>query len=99
MTTAVVRDNIQSTDVSQGLYAATAFEKPCTECGGYGIVYNPAWAEWSRAFDEADEARREELLNLMPSSPEEIPCPECNGQGTVPTDLGLALLRFLRRYL
>jgi len=74
------------------------FEKPCTTCGGYGTIYNPAWAEWSRAFEEADERQREDLLDLMPTSPEELCCPDCDGQGVVPTPLGLALLRFARKY-
>lgn len=76
-------------------------DRPCTACKTVGVVYNPYWQENEArikdAFERADtDAEAREYTRNLP--PEELGCGECDGVGRVPTDEGLRLLQFLRRY-
>jgi hypothetical protein len=81
----------------------------CPDCHGDKSVQDPGWAEWYTTEHEArekaapgswraDEGPYREFLDAHPYpwGPEEIPCETCNGLGTVPTEIGEALLAFLR---
>lgn len=77
-------------------------EDGCNKCDAVGTRYSPAWADWYRQVEVLVEAGadREAAMESIPEpeGPEEYDCPECKGAGTVPTDLGQALLRFLQRH-
>lgn len=69
--------------------AGIALEEPCKRCNTDGYVYNQAWADWSNSGRNAGAPEPQEL--------EELPCPDCEGMGSVPTESGAALLAFLNR--
>ena len=86
-------------------------ETICSVCIGSKVVRSEKWAEWFGMEDALREGAKatedpvfrpgspkfEEFLaaNPYPDEPEEIPCPQCRGIGTEPTELGEALLAFL----
>lgn len=78
-----------------------ALEQTCQECGGTGFVQAPAWAQWQALVEQ--EARVSGLAIPeaaqripTPDGPEEIPCDACDGQGSVPTEAGYAVLNLVR---
>lgn len=62
-------------------------DRPCRDCRGDGLIQSSEWAEYFERGATGEE----------PAEPEELPCGECEGAGSVPTQQGAALLRFLRR--
>lgn len=66
----------------------------CPECGGHGVVTHPAWQnfwrEWThetwrehvRSQDLPEAWLLQEYFGGDPP-PEEIECPECNGEGVI----------------
>jgi hypothetical protein len=74
--------------------ATIRLEDRCPECEGERIVQHPTWRDWFAATggDETKSPMPE------PEIPEEIPCPECDGRGTILTPAGSGLLDFIRRY-
>ena len=57
----------------------------CSACGGAGIITHPAWEKYWRDCRErwigVEEWFAQEGYDEPP--PEEVPCPECDGQGYV----------------
>ena len=83
-------------------------ETTCPECGGERVTTDPGWVEWFIAEEEWRRGRMPEFASPgtpehdafltehpYPQVPEEIPCEVCDGLGTVPTEIGEALLAFL----
>jgi len=93
---------------------ALVFEHRCEACHGEGLLYSPVWRRWHEREGEARLAWRADhggdadwyaspayvALRLeRPAGPQEDPCGECEGIGSIPTELGHQLLGFLRRHL
>ncbi len=88
-------------------------EIPCTNCNGEKLVSSSRWqrfwsevpatantnvnGEWE-AYLEQNPAAREEYDRLCREEPEEFPCPECEGRGSIPTEDGRRLLAFVRKH-
>jgi hypothetical protein len=73
-------------------------ERSCSRCSGHGYLYSGAWAAWWRKHDR-DWQQALAANQDLPDEPEEQPCRECEGKGTIPNEEGWALLRFLGRHL
>jgi hypothetical protein len=82
----------------------------CSRCEGSGVIADPEWtawwadekalrAAWETANPGGDWFRSAESgkhdSEMPDSASEEIECTKCRGAGTVPTEAGNALLRFL----
>ena len=85
--------------------AGLAFDEPCPHCDASGVQYSEAWREWNEQHPKPpayngpqDRAALEAYDESMPNEPEENPCIECEGVGLRPTEVGLAILRLVRRY-
>lgn len=57
----------------------------CKECEGTGHVENPVLRQNQNSFGH----------RVVRATP--VDCRECNGYGVIPTEVGSALLEFLRR--
>jgi hypothetical protein len=82
-------------------------DRECGRCQGNGIVTTPEWLEWETQANAVEAAwkarypgrswfgstRRMEIEDAQPDP--EMSCPECDGKGSIPTDAGRAVLRFL----
>ena len=67
---------------------------PCPRCNGSGVIPHPAWDEWWAR----NQARKPSERDPLPDEPEVVDCDQCDGTGMHPTEDGLAILDFLRRY-
>ena len=67
--------------------------KKCDNCNGDGYLTSKEWIEW---FKETKETKEKGLPEPeQPSSPEEYPCPECEGTGKIPTDTGKQIIELI----
>ncbi len=80
-------------------------QKKCNFCEGVGIVSNPVWIEWNQKVKEVQIKENISLLEASDKIPmpppyqsEEIPCYECEGIGSLPTEQGKILLEFIRTF-
>lgn len=58
--------------------------KTCPRCEGCGLISHPAWIYWH----ERNKDKNPEEWDSFPDVPEEVPCPECHGQGKILTKIG-----------
>jgi len=76
-------------------------ERTCPECAGATRIQHPAWIEFwkTRPANSNPTAPGTDYWDGEPNVPEEIPCPDCEGRGVMPTALGAQILGFVRRHL
>jgi hypothetical protein len=74
-----------------------SLERKCSTCLGSGIRYSARWSDWWRRHDKDWKEALAANLDL-PDEPEEKPCRECEGRGTIANEEGQQLLGFLKRH-
>lgn len=96
-----------------GDFGTVYLDGVCETCSGSGIVGSELWAAWLRRYEHEERRLENERPALdrglivdratsyagpEPAESEELECGDCEGRGTVPTDVGLIILDFVRRY-
>lgn len=76
--------------------AGIVLEVECDKCNGAGVVMSEAWKAWTAAWRAAQAEGQE--APPMPNEPEEVPCPDCGGDGRLLTAEGAELIKFISRW-